>query len=239
MEEAEERDSQEYEQEEERQRGLHPSGAETIFRGVEQSEELHVDDDKIGRADKEKDPRQEAEGDIKEVGQAVKKKRGQPRKDIVRKEGGRQEAIFPGPSKGSVRDGGVGECVDPERNGVNPGEGDGGGAGPPSEEQDKQLISSSGGVETPMGQPEKQEDESGATARPIMHRVHNVINDCILYVNSNGACVTVIRCLIVDCFRGINHMAVKDHLHSSPDVQRVTSGTKSLYMHLYNCLLVQ
>jgi hypothetical protein len=60
MEEAEERDSQEYEQEE-RQRGLHPSGAETIFRGVDQSEELHVDDDKIGRADKEKDPRKEGE----------------------------------------------------------------------------------------------------------------------------------------------------------------------------------
>jgi hypothetical protein len=60
------------------------------------------------------------------VGQAVKKKRGQPRKDIVRKEGGGQEAIFPGPSKGSVIDGGVGECVDPEGNGVKPGEGDGG-----------------------------------------------------------------------------------------------------------------
>jgi hypothetical protein len=36
---------------------------------------------------------------------------------------------------------GVGECVDPEGNGVNPGEGDGGGPSPPSEEQDKQLIS--------------------------------------------------------------------------------------------------
>jgi hypothetical protein len=52
--------------------------------------------------------------------------------------------------------------VDPEVNGVNPGEG---GPGPRSEEQDKQLISNSGGDETPMGQPRRQEDESDVTSR--------------------------------------------------------------------------
>jgi hypothetical protein len=61
---------------------------------------------------------------------------------------------------------GVGECVDPEGNGVNPGEGDGGGPSPPSEEQDKQLISNSGGHKTPMGQPGRQEDKSDVTSRP-------------------------------------------------------------------------
>jgi hypothetical protein len=64
MEEAEERDSQEYgggEQEEERQRGSRPPGAEAVFGGVEQPEELHVDDNKISEADKRKDPRKEEE----------------------------------------------------------------------------------------------------------------------------------------------------------------------------------
>jgi hypothetical protein len=52
-----------------------------------------------------------------------------------------------------------GECMDPEGNGVNPGEGNGGGPGPPSGERDKQLISNSGGDNTLMGQPGRQEDE--------------------------------------------------------------------------------
>jgi hypothetical protein len=64
-----------------------------------------------------------------------------------------------------VTDGGARECMDPEGNGVNLGEGDGGGAGPPSVEQDKQLISRSGGGKTPIGQPARQEDESGTTSR--------------------------------------------------------------------------
>jgi hypothetical protein len=55
--------------------------------------------------------------------------------------------------------------MDPEGNGVNPGKGNEGGPGPRSEEQDKQLISSSGGGKTPMGQPARQEDESGTTSR--------------------------------------------------------------------------
>jgi hypothetical protein len=35
--------------------------------------------------------------------------------------------------------------MDPEGNGVNPGEGNGGGPGPPRGERDNQLISNSGG----------------------------------------------------------------------------------------------
>jgi hypothetical protein len=52
--------------------------------------------------------------------------------------------------KQTVLDGEAGKCMDPEGNEVNPGKGLGG-PGPPSEDQDKQLISYSGGGETPMG----------------------------------------------------------------------------------------
>jgi hypothetical protein len=63
---------------------------------------------------------------------------------------------------------------------------------------------------------------------PIMHRVRNVVNDCILYEYGNGACVIqpgVVSLTV--CFRRINHMAVKDHFHSSSDVQRVALGTNN------------
>jgi hypothetical protein len=49
--------------------------------------------------------------------------------------------------------------------GVNPGEGNGGGPGPPSGEQDKQLISSRGGGNTLMEQPGRLEDESSVTTK--------------------------------------------------------------------------
>jgi hypothetical protein len=62
-----------------------------------------------------------------------------------------------------VAEEGTGECMDPEGNGVNPGEGNGGGPSPPSGERDKQLISCSGGDNTPMGQQGRQEDKSGVT----------------------------------------------------------------------------
>jgi hypothetical protein len=45
------------------------------------------------------------------------------------------------------------------------GRGVGGGASPPSKEQDNQLISNSGGDETPKGQPRRQEDKSNMTSR--------------------------------------------------------------------------
>jgi hypothetical protein len=57
------------------------------------------------------------------------------------------------------------------------GRGRGGGPGPPSEEQDKQLISNSGGDETPMGNQEDSKTSPTWHQQPIMHRVHNVVND--------------------------------------------------------------
>jgi general stress protein YciG len=60
-----------------------------------------------------------------------------------------------------------------------------GGAGPPSEEQDKQLISNSGGVETPMGQPRRQGEESShGAAKKSGRRVRRNIKDpsCTEYV---------------------------------------------------------
>jgi hypothetical protein len=67
--------------------------------------------------------------------------------------------------------------MDPEGNGVNPGEGNKGGPGPPIGEQDKQLISSRGGDNTLMGQPGRLEDESGMTIRTLVHRVRNTVNN--------------------------------------------------------------
>ncbi len=72
----------------------------------------------------------------------------------------------------SVADEGAGECMDTEGNGVNLGEGNGGGPSPPSGEQDKQLISNSGGDNTLMGQPGRQEDESGMTTKT--HRAQSM-----------------------------------------------------------------
>ncbi len=58
------------------------------------------------------------------------------------------------------------ECVDPEGNGVSLGRGAKGVPGPPSEEQDKQLIcKNSVGNKTPMGEPGGQQDGSAATSR--------------------------------------------------------------------------
>jgi hypothetical protein len=55
--------------------------------------------------------------------------------------------------------------MDPKGNGVNPGEGAGGGPGPPSEKQDKQLISNSGGDETSMVESGRQQDESDVASK--------------------------------------------------------------------------
>ncbi len=64
-----------------------------------------------------------------------------------------------------VADRGVGEYVDPEGNGVSSGRGAMGGPGPPSEEQDKQLVCNSGEDETPMWEPEGEQEGSDATSR--------------------------------------------------------------------------
>ncbi len=70
-----------------------------------------------------------------------------------------------GVKKGSVADGGMGECMDLEGKGVSLGKGAEGGPGPPSEEQDKQLICNSGGDKNPMGEPGGQQNGSDATSR--------------------------------------------------------------------------
>jgi hypothetical protein len=61
------------------------------------------------------------------------------------------------------------------------GKGQGRGPGPPSEEQDKQLISNSGGRETSMGELGRQQDESNVASKPIMHRVHSIVNEWQLF----------------------------------------------------------
>jgi hypothetical protein len=48
----------------------------------------------------------------------------------------------------------VGWCLEPEGNGVSPSRVNGGGPGPPSGEQDKQLTASRGGDNSPMEQEE-------------------------------------------------------------------------------------
>jgi hypothetical protein len=62
--------------------------------------------------------------------------------------------------------------MDPEGNGVNPGQGNGGRARPSKRGQDKQLISNSEGDNTLIGQPGRQEDESGVTTRT--HRAQSM-----------------------------------------------------------------
>ncbi len=56
-------------------------------------------------------------------------------------------------------------CLEPKGNGVNLGRGNGGGPGPPSWEQDKQLITSRGGDNSLMEQQGGREEESGVTKR--------------------------------------------------------------------------
>jgi hypothetical protein len=108
---------------------------------------------------------QNTEEEMRDVGQAVKKKMGHLRKNEARAEEGHQEATSPGPDKGNVSDEEAGRCLDPEGNGVNPGGGNGGGPGPPGREQDKQLITSRGRGNTLMEQQGRLEEESGVTKR--------------------------------------------------------------------------
>jgi hypothetical protein len=71
-----------------------------------------------------------------------------------------------------VSDRKVGRCLEPEGNGVNPGRGNGGGPGPPSREQDKQLITNRGGDNSFMEQQEGREEVSGLTKRT--HRAQSM-----------------------------------------------------------------
>ncbi len=68
-----------------------------------------------------------------------------------------------------------------------------GGPGPPSEEQDKQLICNSGGDKTPMGEPGGQQDGSNATSRT--HHAQSMyyceLVTIILHVYSGNHCMNV------------------------------------------------
>ncbi len=74
---------------------------------------------------------QDTAEEMRDVSPVLMKGRGRPRKVSASADEDRQETIFPGPGKGSVPDRGVGCCLDPKDNGVNPGGGDEGAPGPP------------------------------------------------------------------------------------------------------------
>jgi hypothetical protein len=76
--------------------------------------------------------------------------------------GGKEETVG---GEEIVTDREVGECLNPEGNGVTMGRGAEGGPGPPSGEQDKQLICNNGGDKTSMGEPGGEPDGLDATSR--------------------------------------------------------------------------
>jgi hypothetical protein len=86
----------------------------------------------------------------------------------------------------TVADEEAGRCLDPEGNGVNPGGGSGGGHSPPSGEQDKQLISSRGGGNTPMEQSWTGRRVQQDKGDPSCTEYVIAVNNCHLYVNSNS-----------------------------------------------------
>jgi hypothetical protein len=75
---------------------------------------------------------QEAVDEVRDMGQAVRRGRGQPKKKEGLVEGGDYGGEgLSGPGKGSVPDMGEGCCLGPEENVVSLGEGGEGGPGPP------------------------------------------------------------------------------------------------------------
>jgi hypothetical protein len=76
------------------------------------------------------------------------------------------------PTIASVSNRELGRCLEPEGNGVNLGRGNGVGPGPPSREQDKQLITSRGGDNSLMEQQGGQKEVSGVTKRT--HRAQSM-----------------------------------------------------------------
>jgi hypothetical protein len=88
----------------------------------------------------------------------------------------------------------AGECVDPEGNGVNPGEGMGG----PAHLVRSKITSWSAIVEEtrlPWGNQEDRKTSPTWHQGPIMHRVCSIVDvdDHYLYVNSNSALYNYIQ----------------------------------------------
>jgi hypothetical protein len=66
-----------------------------------------------------------------------------------------------------------------------------------------------------MRMPEEQEDGLGATSRP--HYAQSTY--CCTYQPAVNLMIVIVNsALLIVCFRRINHMVVKNHLHSSSDV---------------------
>jgi hypothetical protein len=125
----------------------------------------------------------------------------------------------------------MGECVDPEGNGVTMKRGARGGLAHPVGNK----ISSWSATAEEMRLPWNQEDSKTGPMRHqelITHRVRNIVKwwplFC-LYIVSNK-CVNVTWCLtLIVCFRRINHMVVLKNLCIHPLMYtRVASGTESM-----------
>ncbi len=71
----------------------------------------------------------------------------------------------------------------------------------------------------------KQETGSPQHQATFMHRVCIIVH-CVLITTSTTITGIVFYCII--CFRRINHLVVKNHLHSSSGVREVVSSTCSI-----------
>jgi hypothetical protein len=77
----------------------------------------------------------------------------------------------------------------------------------------------------------KEETGSPQHQATFMHRVCIIVH-CALSITSTTITVIVFYCII--CFRRINHLVVKNHLHSSSGVRAVVSSTVLYYnFHLF------
>jgi hypothetical protein len=137
---------------------------------------------------------------IMDVGKAVKKSRGRPRKPEIAGGRGQEEPVPPGPSKGSVTDKGTKRCVDPRGNEAILNVGGGEGPGPP-------------GGEERMNSWHQTVEEVRRSQNVGRHGGERARHD-------------------TKTPRRINHMAVKNHLHSSSGIREVVSGTETLLQFL-------
>jgi hypothetical protein len=105
-----------------------------------------------------------------------------------------------------------------------------GGPGLPSGEQDKQSVCSRKVTRRPWGSQEDIQTGSMRHQDLIMHRVCNVVYKSSLFSLNDCNCN---QCLIlIICFRRINHMVVKNNLHSSSDLHKSCVG-HSNYKNLH------
>jgi hypothetical protein len=99
--------------------------------------------------------------------------------------------------------------VDPGENGAILDAGGGGGPSPPGGGNNRQLASDSGGGLDVLKMLEGTGEGSAQQQATFMHRVCIICALCVINNHNCEPCFTV-----PICFRRINHMAVKNHLHS-------------------------